>query len=285
MKKPVILMVAAASGLLPVSALIPLREAHAAQAPFEAPTVFQAAGPTDTLIQAAIDDFRTELGGDNNLNLPGQATGRREINWDGGGAATNTTGPETPFNTFLLTRGAQFITARGDGLSQATSDGLAVLFNNPAYATNFIPFSAQRMFTPVGSNVTEALFFVPGAADEASVVPAAVRGFGAVFVDVDQPNGSGRGRRPNARGSTFIECLDADGERLYSGFVPATPGDAGLSFLGVVFPDARIARVLVTTGTVAAGPDEDAKRDIVVMDDFIYGEPQAISAASVASPR
>ena len=29
-------------------------------------------------------------------------------------------------------------------------------------ATIFSPFSPQRLFTPVGSNITEALFFVPG---------------------------------------------------------------------------------------------------------------------------
>jgi hypothetical protein len=43
-----------------------------------------------------------------------------------------------------------------------------------------------------------------------------------------------------------------------------------------VFDDARIARVRITTGDVAPGPDDDEKRDIVIMDDFIYGEPQPI---------
>ncbi len=276
MKKRILLTVAAAVGLLSVTVAVPVRDARAAQAPFEAPTVFQAAGPTDTLIQAAIDDFRTEIGGADNANLTGQATGRREINWDGGGAATNTTGPETPFNVFLLTRGAQFTTPRGQGLSQATAAGLETLFNNQTYDTNFVPFSTQRMFTPVGTNVTEGAFFVPGAADEASAVPAAVRAFGAVFVDVDLPEGSGPGRQANRRASTLLEAFDAENRRLFSGFAPASPGDGNLSFLGIVFPDARIARVRITAGTVAPGPDETSRRDIVVMDDFIYGEPQAI---------
>jgi hypothetical protein len=58
--------------------------------------------------------------------------------------------------------------------------------------------------------------------------------------------------------------------------VPASPGDGRLSFFGVVFDDARIARVRIISGNVAQGPDDDAKHDIVVMDDFLYGEPQPL---------
>jgi len=60
------------------------------------------------------------------------------------------------------------------------------------------------------------------------------------------------------------------------GVVPASPGDGSLSFFGIVFKDARIARVRITSGNVAPGPDDGGKRDVVVMDDFIYGEPQAL---------
>jgi hypothetical protein len=155
------------------------------------------------------------------------------------------------------------------------------LFDNPTYENIFIPFSAPRVFTPVGSNVTEALFFVPGSDP---LAPAVVSGFGAIFIDVDQPNGSGPGRGANRRASTLMEFFDADNRRVYSGFVPASPGDANLSFLGIKFDDPRIARVRITAGTVAPGPDEDARRDIVMMDDFIYGEPQPLpEGATVAS--
>ena len=65
-----------------------------------------------------------------------------------------------------------------------------------------------------------------------------------------------------------------DGTLLFSSFVPASPGDGSLSFFGIVFDDARIAWVRITSGNVAPGPDDDAKQDIVVMDDFLYGEPQ-----------
>jgi hypothetical protein len=43
-----------------------------------------------------------------------------------------------------------------------------------------------------------------------------------------------------------------------------------------VFNDARIARVRITSGDSAPGPDDDGKHDIVMMDDFIFAEPQAI---------
>jgi hypothetical protein len=241
---------------------------------FVAPAVFQAAGPNAATIQSTVDQFRTALGGINNLNNAGPlTTGRREINWDGGGNVTTTTPPVTPFNTFLNTRGSQFTTP-GTGLSQATPAGLAVLFDNPTYSTIFSTFSPFRLFAPVGSNVTEALFFQPGSN---GAVRATVSGFGAVFTDVDKPDGSGPAKKKGNRGaSTLIEFFGADDALLFSSFAPASPGDGSLTFFGVVFDDARIARVRITTGNTEAGPDDDRSQDIVVMDDFIYGEPQAL---------
>jgi hypothetical protein len=85
----------------------------------EPPKVFQAAGPTKESIQGTLDAFRAALGEPNNLNDPGPlASGRREINWDGGGNNFTTSPPVTPFNVFLNTQGAQFTTP-GEGLSQA----------------------------------------------------------------------------------------------------------------------------------------------------------------------
>jgi hypothetical protein len=43
-----------------------------------------------------------------------------------------------------------------------------------------------------------------------------------------------------------------------------------------MFSEARIARVRITSGNVAPGPDDGGKRDVVMMDDFIYGEPQSL---------
>jgi len=282
MKKPILSTVVAAFGLLSVLVSVPVPQAGAqgnTSKEFVPPIVFQAAGPTADSIQGSVDEFRAALGEPNNGNAPGPlATGRREINWDGGGANDTTTAPVTPFNNFLNTRGAQFTTP-GTGLSQAPPSGgpqggLAGLFNNPTYATTFSTFSPLRLFTPVGSNITDALFFVPGTNGD---VPATIRGFGAAFTDVDQPDGSGPGKKQGNRGaSTLIEYFGPHGELLFSSFVPASPGDGSLSFFGILFGDARIARVRITSGDIAPGPDDDGKHDIVMMDDFIYGEPQPL---------
>jgi hypothetical protein len=246
------------------------------------PKIFQAAGPSAESIQSTVDAFRAALGDPNNANAPGPlASGRREINWDGGGNndQTQPLPEENPFDVFLNIRGARFTTL-GSGLTQAPpaggpQGGLAELFNNPTYGDIFSTFSRLRLFTSVGSNLTQASFFVPGTN---GAEPATVRGFGAVFTDVDEPDGIGVLKKSGSpRGaSTRLEYFDVDGNLIFSGFVPASPGDGSLSFFGVVFDDARIAQVRITTGNVAPGPDDDGQNDIVMMDDFLYGEPQPL---------
>jgi hypothetical protein len=283
MKKHILLIPGIALGILSIATALPLGQAadwrHKRSKDIDTPIVFQAAGPTVNSIQSTVDEYRAALGEPNNANMPGPLTeGRREINWDGGGADT-TTAPVTPFNVFLNTRGAQFLTP-GLGLSQAppsggADGGLVELLHNPTYGDIFSTFSPLRLFTPVGSNITEGLFFLPGSN---GAIPATLSGFGAVFTDVDEPFGdrSGKKRRDHNGGSTLIEYFGVDGKRIFSSFVPASPGDGSLSFFGIIFEEARIARVRITTGDVPPGPDDDEKRDIVVMDDFIYGEPQPL---------
>ena len=242
---------------------------------FVAPAVFQAAGPNIASIQGTVTDFRNALGAQVNNNVLNEVgSGHREINWDGNPLTDVTTPPVNPFNTFLNTRGAQFTTP-GIGLSQAAPLGLAGLFGNPSYATAFRPFSNARLFTPVGSNITDTAFFVAGSNGGTRAV---VTGFGAVFTDVDQPDGSGPGNKRGNRGaSTLIQFFGADGRLLFSSFVPAAPGDGGFSFFGIKFDDPRIAAVRIIGGNVAPGPDDDKANDVVMMDDFIYGEPHHLT--------
>ena len=278
MKKPMLLTAVAAFGLLSVVMSVAVSHAQAlgdiTQASVKPtqdsvpPIVFQAAGPTITSIQSSVDGFRAALGAPNNGNAAGPlAGGRREINWDGGGSAA-TSIAETPFTGFLVTRGALFTTP-GTGFVQAPPSGLVTTFGNPTYGTTFQAFSPVRLFSAIGSNITVVDFFVPGSGN----ISATTAGFGAVFTDVDQPGGSKKGKRG---ASSLIEYFGVDGELLFTSFIPASPGDGSLSFFGILFEDARIARVRITSGNVAPGPDDDAKLDIVMMDDFLYGEPRPL---------
>ncbi len=293
MKKHMLWTVVAAFGLLSVMVSVPVRQTTArgetAKACVPTPIVFQAAGPTVASIQGTVDAFRAALGNPNNGSGPGPLpSGRREINWDGGGNNQTTTVAGNPFTGFQVLRGALFTTPDGTGFVQAPPaadpalfppGGLAGLFDNPTYGTIFSTFSPLRLFSAIESNITEVDFFVPGGAGD---IPAATTGFGAVFTDVDQPDGSRADKKhedckhEDCSGSTLLEYFDADWELLFRSFVPASPGDGSLSFFGIVFDDARIAHVRITSGNHAPGPDDDKKRDIVMMDDFLYGEPQAL---------
>ena len=97
--------------------------------------------------------------------------------------------------------------------------------------------------------------FPPGAS-----TPGATSAFGAVFTDVD-------------RRGTRIAYYDAYGRRIASYPVPVSPGDETLSFLGVRFLHDRVATVRITSGTTPLGRQENRHRDVVAMDDFIFGEP------------
>ena len=132
-------------------------------------------------ILTEVNAFRAALGGINNGSGPGTVGGRREINWDGGGAITSSPSPGTPFDVFLNSRGARSTTqAPGTGFNQALPGDLSSTFG---------VFSENRIFSPVsGRNLTDVFFltdvsfFIPGTSGS---VPAAVSGFGAVFTSVD----------------------------------------------------------------------------------------------------
>ena len=119
--------------------------------PAPAVSIFSDSGANVASITDTVNDFRAALGNPNNGNNPGPLdSGRREINWDGGGPPViNGTPPVTPFTTFQDSRGATFTTP-GTGLTQAAATGglLSLDLINPTYATLFAPFSANRLFAP-----------------------------------------------------------------------------------------------------------------------------------------
>jgi hypothetical protein len=230
--------------------------------------VFQAAGLNRESIQSNVDAFRDELGAPDNGNAPGPLlSGRREINWDGGGATTAAPAG-TPFAGFLNIRGALFTTP-GTGFLQTPLDAPELRDINRTYRRIFTTFSPQRIFVPIGDNIVDVLFFVPGTATPGPPTPATVSGFGAVFTDVDRSD------------STKIEYFSRSGRLLFASNVAASPGRQTLSFLGVAFDDRRIFRVRITSGNTPLGPDDRpfgliGQSDIVAMDDFIYSEPRPI---------
>ena len=220
--------------------------------------VRSASGANPAAIQGTVDQYRADLGNPNNGNNPGPLTsGRREINWDGGGSATTPAG--TPFAGFQVIRGALFTTP-GTGFVQAPPAGLGTTFSNPTYETTFQPFSPLRLFAVVGSNVMDVTFTVPGPPGN----PAVVSGFGAIFADVDLAN------------TTSLQFFDINGASLGTFFAPTA--DNGLSFLGVSFSELVVARVRITLGNSQLGPTDSNGNpiDVVAMDDFIYGEPQTV---------
>jgi hypothetical protein len=241
-----------------------------------APVVRFASGANPAAIQTVVDQFRADLGGGLNPNN-GQSftTGRREINWDG--VPDNFSAPNNmPPNFFNVNspRGVVF-SSIGANTFQVSAKAVnptntPILFGDidPTYANEFKTFSPERLFTArtTGSfpnNVVEVSFFIPGTS-----IPATVSGFGVVFTDVD------------AVGNAFVEFYARDGSWLGGQVFNAPSADKGLSFIGVSFnAGERIARAVITSGNnrlQAGNTDGPAGRDIIAMDDFIYGEPRAL---------
>lgn len=234
---------------------------------FGAAIVFSGSGPNSAAITPIRDAFRAQIGGGTVAGANGSFGGvRREINWDGvpdALAAPN----NLPANFFNVNspRGVVFSTP-GTGFQVSANAGVApVNFGNidASYSAVFAPFSVQRLFTPLGSNVTDVNFFVAG-----TNTPATVSAFGAIFSDADLAN------------TTAIQFFDGSGSALGNFFASSASGDQSLSFLGVAFnAGERIGRVRIITGNTALGAgivDHNGNPfDLVVMDDFLYSEPLA----------
>ncbi|MCF2493074.1 hypothetical protein [Dyadobacter chenhuakuii] len=213
-------------------------------------------------ITSQIAAFRTLLGDQLNTT-PNQNAGRREINWDA--VPDNQTNTDNfPGDFFNSTdpavaagrkRGAIFSTP-GKGLRISDKDFSDLV---SSYGEQFSSFSPARTFAAVGSNKMDVTFKVPGTATNAFV-----KGFGVVLSDVDQAN------------STTLEFFEGD-KSLGKFKAPIRKDANGFSFLGVVFPDSKITRVTITTGSAAISNKyaDNAENDLVIMDDFFYSEPLA----------
>ena len=233
-------------------------------------TLFSGTGSNVAAITPVRDSFRLAIGGGTTAGANGSFGGvRREINWDGVPDALSA--PNSfPANFFNVNspRGTIYSTpGTGFQVSANAASGTPIDFGNinPTYPTTFAAFTAPRLFTAIGSNITDVNFFVPG-----TTTAATTSAFGAVFTDVD------------LAGST-IEYFDLLNNSLGVFGVPFIAGNETFSFLGAVFDSSVIARVRITSGNTALGPNEGGGVDLVVMDDFIYGEPTPSAVPEPAS--
>jgi hypothetical protein len=212
-------------------------------------------------ITAKVDEYRALLGDPRNGGTtPPQSVGRREIGWDGVPANFNNGDNLFPgdfFNTNAKL--GAILTTSGTGFRNDSSLFAGV---DPSYAEQFNFFSANKIFSPVGSNLLDVTFRVPG-----TTTPALSSGFGAVFSDVDTP------------AATYLQYYANDGRLLGRYDVPVRSDAGGLSFVGVKYDSVAVARVRITLGQGAIGAgindvSAGGTADLVVVDDFLYGEPQ-----------
>jgi uncharacterized protein (TIGR03118 family) len=245
------------------------------------PTVVQSNSGADTATE--LTTFESLLGGANNgNNPPPQSTGFRTINWDGvktdgtdfGGNTTVIDPGHTvgiPLNRFQA-RGVEF-----EEVYAVSSDGFASV--NPNAAGLFPAFSPNNTFA-MFNETTIDLGFVLASAASTTPVPAATSGFGVVFLNVELPN------------SASVELFN--GDTSLGKFFANPTGQAQPSFLGVKFNSPVITRVQITAGTdvlfsfdgkhfSSSSVDDPANgHNLVVTDDFVYGEPQPLTQSPPA---
>ena len=209
-------------------------------------------------VDPQIAAFGTFIGDVDNKGEPGRhASGRRGINWDGVPAQFTNTSDFAP--DFFKGRGAVYGGATGLRVSDNHFADI-----NPTYAAEFVPFSEAKLFAPIGTNKVEVTFRIP-----ASDTVAAVRSFGAVVVDVDKAN------------TSRLQAYDRDDRLIADVPVPVRADPDEYSLVGVTFEEPIIARVVLTLGEVPIGAGVDdvsngGGGDVVVLDDFLYSEPQPL---------
>ena len=237
--------------------------------------VRKAAGPDAAAIQDVVEQFRVDLGGQLNPNVAQTfETGHREINWDGvpDGFSSPNALPANFFNAnsprgLVYSTPCESATFRVSAkLGNPTNTPVRFGEIDPSYTDTFKAFSPQRLFTVVGNgepcSQLSVSFFAAG-----TNTPAETTGFGVIFSDVDIP------------GHTRFIAYDKYGNELDPGVITAERSNDGFSFIGVLYPEPKIARVDIKSGKTGLFPgilDSQPGKDVVAMDDFIYGEPQPI---------
>jgi len=251
-----------------------------------APTQFNGVGGNNTSVTAgsannALTSFEAAIGGANNgANPPPKPNGFRVITWDGvaldgtdfGGSTTVIVNGKVvgiPLNRFEE-RGVFFEEIYAVSGPASASDQSTFSSVNGNVLGLFPAFSPTKTFAMFNDN-TIGLSFVLAGAHTTTPVPAATRGFGAIFLNVRLAN------------TTSIEYFN--GARSLGKFF-APVGTAGQAeFLGVLFATPIVTSVQIVCGTDAlftfdgvhfTGTTTDnpgTNHNLVVTDDFVYAEP------------
>jgi hypothetical protein len=256
---------------------------------WSAPVIFSGSGADAT---AALDAFRAAIGGAKNTGAP-QTGGRREINWDG----VKLDGTDVNPNTQVVDPNKTVIIPVDRFQNQGTlfadpyavsGDGFASV--NPGSTGQFPAFSPANTFVMQDT--------VPGQFDDrfigesftfaGTANAAGTRGFGAIFLDVEDPT------------SSTIEYFgrDANGNQVKLGTFAVPVGASGeTQFLGVLFDSPVVTDVNLTVGTNAlfnfngsafesfGGENLAGGIDLAVTDDFVFAEPtRAAVVGAVSEP-
>jgi hypothetical protein len=234
-------------------------------------------GNTTTAAQAEAN-FKTAIGGTKNTTPAPQNGGFRVITWDGvkvdgtdSAAGPNSTVVITPGHTV----GIPLNRFQGSGVFfgavyAVSNDGFTDV--NPSVTGLFPAFSTPNTFAMFNDNGIDFTFIDPSS-PFTGPVSSASRGFGAIFLNVQQPGTT----ITYFHGNTVIDTLNVP--------TNATPGAA--VFAGELFNSPEVTNVLLTLGdgaifkfdgtTVTSGGANTASNNLVAVDDWVFPEPVPIT--------
>jgi hypothetical protein len=250
------------------------------------PQQFMGIGGTNTSATSgtanfALTAFEAAIGGVKNVAASPQNGGFRVITWDGVAVDGTDFGGNTtvilqnkivgiPINRFE-TQGAFFEEVYAVSGPASATDQSTFLSVNPSVSNLFRAFSPTKTFAMFNDD-TIGLSFVLASPGNLSPLPAATRGFGAIFLNVRIAN------------TTSIEYFNG-ARSLGKFFVPPGTQAGQAEFFGVLFATPIVTSVQIVCGTDAifafdgvlnsATTTDGNGHNLVVTDDFAYAEPTA----------
>jgi hypothetical protein len=228
------------------------------------PASFSGSSSAGTPVPVALAAFESAAGGSDNGSAPGEhGTGFRHVTWDGIAVDGSDSG------STVIAPGHVVAVSRSRLQPWGIELGPDVAVANDGFASvnshaGFSAFSPPNVWAPFNSSTTELQIISPSA-PASTPVPALTRGLGVVFLNVETAG-------------TTIQFYN--GDTLLSQ-APAPQG--ATSFVGLLFGDAVVNRVVITLGTAAifgfdgstvtsGGQDPTT---LVAGDDMVLAEPGA----------